>query len=495
MPRTSTTIDDIVSVQTTIEPASASPEFMGTLFVQAFGVTSSTSSSLQPNKFQTYQNVNEVRRGTDPFGLELSSTAAAREYFTEGNAPFTVGIWDNDGRPEEVRGTEITFDAGDFPSGLTLSINGVPATISLLDGTLDLTAVTSAVQVIVRTVAGLATALVTSATFSGKNRFFVNVPVVGMAHINSLGPMTGTLADVLGLSGVDVIRGLPAENAADFIDSAVAEGFSFFFVVADNVLPASKREELGRAVTGYDNLFWLANVDDYTARPEPAADNAMYIYNTSAAQYPSAGVAGHFSARSLDLANSSITAKGLTFSTNVLPANLTPTQASTARDNGVNIYTNIRGRNILSEGISSSSTETTVAWVDEVVWLSWFEYTVQTAVFNFINNNPRLPLTPGGTGSVKGVVEQICRVGVSNGGLAPGNISGATLSDIRITTGARGFSGYLNNGYFVFIDPISSLTPNQALNRAMPNIYVWLKSSGAIHFVDINIRFSSVTGG
>ena len=98
-------------------------------------------------------------------------------------------------------------------------------------------------------------------------------------------------------------------------------------------------------------------------------------------------------------------------------------------------------------------------------------------------------MTQAGLLGLKEVIEDACRKGVRNGGLAPGKVSLGLTNTIRSVTGDSTFDGYLSNGYLVYMPAASSLSAADRAARTPPPYSVWLKGSGAAHFLEANLVF------
>ena len=153
----------------------------------------------------------------------------------------------------------------------------------------------------------------------------------------------------------------------------------------------------------------------------------------------------------------------------------------------INRYTPYGDFNIYEEGVTFQ----TGTWIDVRYWLDWFVGAVRTDVFNLLASSPRIPQTNAGIATIVNVIEAVCRQGVANGGIAPGVVTAGMAADIRQSTGDDEFDGVLSNGYLVFVSPLASQAQADREARQSPPFRIWVKGSGAVHFVEIDITFEN----
>ena len=129
-------------------------------------------------------------------------------------------------------------------------------------------------------------------------------------------------------------------------------------------------------------------------------------------------------------------------------------------------------------------------FIDARYWLDWFVDAVQRSVWSLLLRSGRVPQTSVGISQLTSVVEDVCRQGERNGGIAAGTLTEQVADEVRRVTSSAGFDGVLTRGYLVYIEPITNLTQEQISSREVPPIHVWLKGSGAVHYVDIDLTFN-----
>ena len=113
-------------------------------------------------------------------------------------------------------------------------------------------------------------------------------------------------------------------------------------------------------------------------------------------------------------------------------------------------------------------------------WLDWFVDAVQTNVYNLLRQSPtKVPQTNIGVTAIKNVIEDACRAGVRNGGIAPGQVSEALILDIQQTTGNQDFDGFLTNGFLVHAGSLADQSQSDRNQRFSPPFRVWFKRCGS----------------
>ena len=85
------------------------------------------------------------------------------------------------------------------------------------------------------------------------------------------------------------------------------------------------------------------------------------------------------------------------------------------------------------------------------------------------------------------MIEQACRQGVRNGGIAPGFVSTAFRTSIQRYL--PDFNGHMPRGFVVYALPFSSLADADLRARKAPSPRVWIRGSGAINNIEIDVTF------
>ena len=129
-------------------------------------------------------------------------------------------------------------------------------------------------------------------------------------------------------------------------------------------------------------------------------------------------------------------------------------------------------------------------WSDVKVWLDWVRNAIEVETYTTIKSSRQAAPDRGRRFSaIFDAITQVCEQGVRNGGIAPNPVSPATRQAIQQATGNGDFNGVLSTGYLVYSGPIAEQSQSDRVARKSPPFQVWLKGSGAVHFVDIDVVF------
>ena len=204
------------------------------------------------------------------------------------------------------------------------------------------------------------------------------------------------------------------------------------------------------------------------------------------ADYLNMSIAARMSAVNFAAPNSLITAKFKTcpgFSADTF----TPTELSELRRKRWNYYTKFSGDAIYAEG----ETFADGGWIDVQYGLDWLTDAVEINVWNLLRRAGKVPQTDVGLMSIRAEIEQAMEEAVTNGLIAPGTVSADIVADIQTATGNVDFDGELTSGYLVHVGSLAAQSQTDRESRISPAWVVWAKGSGAIHEIDIEIRYNS----
>ena len=162
------------------------------------------------------------------------------------------------------------------------------------------------------------------------------------------------------------------------------------------------------------------------------------------------------------------------------------TQRNELERKNLNYYESVAGKNVVRGG----STLKPRTWVDVRYWVDWIKDTIITDSFNLLTSARLIPQTQAGITIIRDVITNVCEEGVRNGGIAPGQVSPGMAARIRQAIGGT-FDGYLPNGYLVHIEPLARQSQTARDAREAPAISVFLKGSGAVHFLSIELSFEN----
>lgn len=219
-------------------------------------------------------------------------------------------------------------------------------------------------------------------------------------------------------------------------------------------------------------------------------DRSPVFYHTDANAYLGAAAWGYASGRNLDRSNFNLAKKGAidsgqayTLKFKTLPG-IAPVDKSSAVVQAItgfvpsegisasaghraNTYVNIGGIDMLVEGSCPSG-----AFIDEIHAADWLIARTQESVLGVLANNPRIPYTDAGVGTIiSGGINPVMRRAQAAGILVD------YVDD----------EGLLQPGFEVSVDAVENILASQRRNRIAPDIRVRFRYSGAIHYSSVNL--------
>ncbi len=157
--------------------------------------------------------------------------------------------------------------------------------------------------------------------------------------------------------------------------------------------------------------------------------------------------------------------------------------------NGYFIFSTVASQDaIYSEGITAKSG----VFADVRAFVDFFVDAIQVSEFDLLVQSPtKVPQTPAGVAALESVATNVCNQSVRNGGIAAGQLSPALTLDVQQSTGAADFDGFLVSGFLIHTTPLADQSQSDRNERKAPPMKIWLKGSGAFHFIDISILFEN----
>ena len=306
-------------------------------------------------------------------------------------------------------------------------------------------------------------------------------------------------ASALGLdnaSGGSIDPGHASETIEDAMDSISGLDDGWYFVTVDpSITTGADLLSLSRWVQAKTHMLALDVVDEGVLTPNEStslaaqlsalAQQRTFLVWSRTRDNKALSLAGRLSSVNFDGQNTLITPKFKS-----LPAT-TPDIVTTAHKGEldrkwVGYYTRFGPDAIFAEGWTQSGD-----WIDVRYWLDWITKAMQSEVYNLLRQHPtRVPQTAEGLASIEAAIERVCEAGRRNGGIAPGRVSEAVANDIRLASNNPSFEGFLPAGYLVVIGSIADQLQIDRDDRRSPTIRVWLKGSGAMHYVTIGLVFT-----
>ena len=548
MTTTSLPIDQLITVNATIQPATgAQRDFGRTLLI-------TTDDNFRPgaNRTQLFSRLEDVAKVAPTTSQPY---LAARAYFSQAPypRPLIIGRWASAASGARLKGgapgTLAQIQA--LSNTNTLTIGGITtAAIDLQAAAVnDLAAVATAVQGAIRTASAViavwgvsgttyeADAVVEGTdgnfyssiaggnigndptddddanwTLQGPNLDAVEVEYTTGGHfvLTAAGNTaiqalpTGAIADALGWVAADGAVNEAGYNADTDIAAAFAailqDNASWHWVAVDGgITDVDDLESLATTIQATGHLC-MASVDVIGAGALVTNESASLAATlvdlqqrrvhqiwSATRDHKALSFAGRMSSVDFAGVQTAINPKGKQLPSTT-PDNLTLTQVTELTRKRCNYYTRYGDTPIYAEGWTANND----TWVEVQYFLNWLTNDIQTRLFDLVIRHPtRLPQTEAGLASIQSECERACQQGVRNGHLAPGRKVGEAIAgQIRLAIGNPEFDGTLTQGYLVHVPRITTLSEAQRAARRAPSVSIWLAGSGAINYVTVNLVFA-----
>ena len=170
------------------------------------------------------------------------------------------------------------------------------------------------------------------------------------------------------------------------------------------------------------------------------------------------------------------------------PRSLNASERAELRRKRINFYGPVLGQTAgdTEEGYTFGT------WIDTTVWIAWFVNALQVAGYNHLKSSSPfggVPITDQGLSGLADALEEVCDLGVRNGGLAPNEVSPAFQAAIRRATGNEDFDGFLSTGYLVVRPSAAQISQAVRDNRGPIPMTVFAKGAGKINNIEIGVDF------
>ena len=429
---------------------------------------------------------------TLPLGLDGSAT--------EVSGPFTGEHADELG----LDTVDITAGVDGIGAGsLTWHGSSIPVDFTGADSYDD---VASTLQTALRAVRAAARADLRSATVEFDPVGFFRVRLGFDSTSGDPYAINGFMADdaqepasALGLdstSGGGIVQGQASEPIEDAMDAISGLDDGWYFVTVDSsITTGADLLSLSRWVQAKVHMLALDVVDEGVLTPNESTSLAAqlsaleqqrtFLVWSRTRDSKALSLAGRLSSVNFDGQNTLITPKFKSLPRTVSDI-VTTAQKEELDRKWVGYYTRFGPDAIFAEGWTQSGD-----WIDVRYWLDWITKAMQSEVYNLLRQHPtRVPQTAEGLASIEAAIERVCEAGRRNGGIAPGRVSEAVANNIRLATNNPTFEGFLPTGYLVAIGSIADQLQIHRDARRSPTIRVWLKGSGAMHYVTIGLVFT-----
>ena len=476
-------IDDIVRVNTRITPASIGREFGGVLFLTQDTTLDATGDG-KVRQFSGTRDVESVfEAGAEPLD-------AATVYFQQRPYPqdLLVGRWVNADKPSTYTGTGTLATLTAIQAITAGTLDGTPGiALTGLDfsGASAFGGVATTLQTAIQTVYSTATVTYDSAT---PRHFAISVPPIDGEPVAVPSSFTGTAAALLGLDSGAVVEGEASETLAEALTAIQAVNNDWYFVAHDKAVGTTSAAQLATwAATSGDKMAGIDVTESESPLPAIQATERAYVVWSRTADYKALSLASRLSSVDFARTNSLITGKfqGLP---GTAPDSLTSERKQELDDKRLNYYTRFGDVAIVAEGVVLQDG----VWIDVRYWLDWITNAIQREVFDLLHASPaRITQTGPGLAVLQDGIERVCEAGRRNGGIAAGQLPESIAHDIRRATGSVSFDGFLSRGYLVHMDDLATQPQRDREARIAPPFRVWLKGSGAVHFVNVELTFLS----
>lgn len=467
-------------------------EFGRTLFVdRADAVIDELTAALRIRKVGVYATATALAEDDPSDDLE----AAAEVYFQQSPYPrnLLVGTHIETAQPAFIFGSPLgsVADIEALGNGVTLPLNGQNITVDL-DGLTTYDAIATAVAAginadprysgvtVAAVVSGSDTFLRIQGTTSFGAGFDATTPALfGLVGdgVNVLAPQAAEEIDealdrieMLDCSftwvGINKTSTAVLEDVRDVANWVAARPqFGFIFdVVGNGVLAAGEDTSIGAVISALQQNAVSA------------------IYNGDAVDYKALSLMARFSSVNFSAVRSLITAKFKSLP-GTTPTNLSQAQKDELDRKRINYYTPVGDGADVAEGTSFGT------WIDIDYWLKWLVNALEVAQYNVLKQNDRVNQTDQGQAALLGAITGVLEDGVTNGGIAPGQVDTAITGEIQAVTGNTEFTGFLSTGYLVYVESFAMQSAADRNARKSPPPEIWLKGSGAIHSADVNVQF------
>ena len=481
-------ISDIVRINTIISPVTRPVADRKTLFL----TKDTTLDAGGSRKYKDYTGLNSL--GMD-FGSASEPYKAAQTFFSQSPYPrdFMVGRWAEAAANTEVRGG-APASVGDI-SGTALNdgsfaIGGVPVASISIAANDSYTQIAAAVQTAMQAVNAFSAATCVYVA----NRFVLTFLVAVGVDAVAVDHTAGTdLAELLGLdadSGATVHIGSVAETISEALGTIKSANPGVYFAVLESTINDTDDMELASNWASANRVFLAIESNASPLVASTYRDNLYakgpphtLLVVTDKKEYKAASAVARLSSVDYTAPNSVTTLK-FRILPNTTPDAYEKSQVINLQNNFANFYVRYGGFPTFGEGTMLDG-----GWADELAWQDWFAAAVELEVFSLLRRAPKVPITQAGLQTLRGVVEGPCRQGVTNGGLAPNQVSDQLAAMIRESTGDNGFDGFLSTGYLISIPKIGNILQSSRDARTLPAFDIFGKGAGAVHGFVANFTF------
>lgn len=497
-------VSSIVQVSASIvEQGLLRREFGISLFL-----TTDTTLPGGAGRVQTFADFSSV---TDVFAVGTEPFEAANIYFQQSPFPKNLVIGrfiDADIAAVLFGGVHTTLSAFQAISDgtFTMFFDGVEEDITAVDFSGD----SSFADVAATLDAKLTTAAVAyDVTYDAiAQSFVITGTALGDGNTLTFATPEGTGTDISGVlgwtsaTGGVLQQGQDAETVEEAITAILALDNSWYFITLETTLWDTQTVlDVSAFIAALPFMFFADSTDlgvlttgettsNFALISALAPDRTVMTWSRTA-DYKGLSAAARLGSTNYAGSNTVITLKFKKLP-GTLSDNISSTQKAELDSKNVNgyfIFSTVASQDaIYAEG----STAKPGVFADVRAFVDFFVDAIQVSEFNLLVQSPnKVPQTPAGVAALESVASSIGNQGITNGGIAPGQLSAALTLDVQQTTGVADFDGFLVNGFLIFTTPLADQSQSDRNQRKAPPMKIWLKGSGAFHFIDIAILFEN----
>lgn len=301
----------------------------------------------------------------------------------------------------------------------------------------------------------------------------------------------GQQPNVLTTNGYLVII-LLTSSGTEKIEAAIARTINdvyYFGVLADQLLSGGDLANLAEYAQGIDKMVFYAS----SAHSDFAPGGPLDLIATSSETHTrglsytgSAGIdtqrfAAAYAGRALSVdfsgSNTTVTMNLKRLAGITPDTSIDQTALDAAKAAGVDVYVSFAS----VPGLATSGVN---AFFDEVYNEFWFKFALQTAGFNFLAQNGKIPQTDAGIEAIKNVYRQVCDQAIRNGFVAPGAWTSATV----FGDPASLIRNVKDVGYYVWAPAVALQSQADRDARLAPTVQIAIKAAGAVHHSNIIVN-------
>ncbi|MCK5607377.1 DUF3383 family protein [Candidatus Pacearchaeota archaeon] len=420
-----------------------------------------------------------------------------------------IGRWINADVEGELLGVEPSaFSVLNAISDASFECLGEDFTLIDLTVPADLAGIATLIETALQTSAQAQLVAATCTYNVTEGRFEVKTGTTGVDALltvfSTTDPLVGTdISTLIGLDSLATLnQGAAEETITEAIEAIIALNDSpFFITLEDTIIDEPTLSEVRAWVQARAYMFFMDNFEAGALTPDESSsvlatffalqpDKVVSMWSETE-DYKAVSFAGRYSSVNFAGANTLITGN-----LKELPGTLSDDISTTAQAELERKYSNYYAPFFSTgsppvNGVFNGTTMKPNVWADVQYFLQWAVNAVRVDVFNLLRNSNKVPQTEAGMAAIQGVIEAVMVQGVRNGGIAPGQLSAASILDVQLSTENPDFDGFLTTGFLVFAPGIFTQSQSDRNDRKSPPWKVWMKGSGAIQEVDIALIFEN----